>query len=47
MGEDDASVFGELGYDAASVEDLENQYAEGQLLLERLEMGHNLLGGDA
>ena len=29
-----------------SIEDLENQYAEGQLLLERLEMGHNLLGGD-
>lgn len=46
LGEDNASVFGELGYDAASVEDLENQYAEGQLLLERLEMGHNLLGGD-
>lgn len=45
LDEDNASVFGELGYDAASVEDLENQYAEGQLLLERLEMGHNLLGG--
>ena len=29
-----------------SIEDLENQYAEGRLLLERLEMGHNLLGGD-
>ena len=29
LGEDNASVFGELGYDAASVEDLENQYAKG------------------